>query len=528
LSGVIGGTPTTAGPFTFTVRVTDSVSAVATQAFSLTINPASLSITTETLFNGTVGQPYSQAFTATGGSPPYRWSVASGQVPAGLNLDFNTGILAGTPQTAGSSTFTIRATDSLNVSATRSYTLTVEVPRLNILTSTPLPPGTTGTAYSVPFTATGGTPPYTWTISSGFVPGLELDPVSGVLSGTPTGPGTFAFTVTVGDTAAVTSSKAFSVVISPSALAITTPRQLPPATLGAPYSQRIEATGGIPPYTWMENGLPTGLTMNPSTGEISGTVRVSGTIQFTARVTDSARVTVVDLFRIPVNAPPFPDVIIAGFPPVSEPAKQQPILMALASEFTVDLSGRLSLTFTPDSGAGDTSIQFSSGGRTVPFTIALGSTNFVFPVAPLAIQTGTVSGTIRLTVQYLVGDVDVTPNPAPTFTTRIERAAPSINSVRLSRSSSGMTVEVIGFATGREVTEALFRFAPTAGNTLQTSEIRLPVEGLFNTWFQNPGVAVFGSQFSFTQQFSVQGDPNAINLESVTLTNRSGSTTGRP
>jgi autotransporter translocation and assembly factor TamB len=91
-----------------------------------------------------------------------------------------------------------------------------------------------------------------------------------------------------------------------------------------------------------------------------------------------------------------------------------------------------------------------------------------------------------------------------------------------------MTVEVIGFATGREVTEALFRFAPTAGNTLQTSEIRLPVEGLFNTWFQNPGVAVFGSQFSFTQQFSVQGDPNAINLESVTLTNRSGSTTGRP
>jgi hypothetical protein len=278
----------------------------------------------------------------------------------------------------------------------------------------------------------------------------------------------------------------------------------------------------------MENGLPAGLTMNPSTGEISGTVRVSGTIQFTARVTDSARVTVVDLFRIPVNAPPFPDVIIAGFPPVSEPAKQQPILMALASEFTVDLSGRLSLTFTPDSGAGDTSIQFSSGGRTVPFTIALGSTNFVFPVAPLAIQTGTVSGTIRLTVQYLVGDVDVTPNPAPTFTTRIERAAPSINSVRLSRSSSGMTVEVIGFATGREVTEALFRFAPTAGNTLQTSEIRLPVEGLFNTWFQNPGVAVFGSQFSFTQQFSVQGDPNAINLESVTLTNRSGSTTGRP
>ena len=91
-----------------------------------------------------------------------------------------------------------------------------------------------------------------------------------------------------------------------------------------------------------------------------------------------------------------------------------------------------------------------------------------------------------------------------------------------------MTVEVIGFSTAREVTEAVFRFTAAAGNTLQNNEVRLPVESMFNTWFQDPSSSRFGSQFSFTQQFTVQGDPNAINLESVTLTNRLGSTTGRP
>jgi hypothetical protein len=326
----------------------------------------------------------------------------------------------------------------------------------------------------------------------------------------------------------MTSSKAFSVVINPGALSITSPRQLPPATLGAPYTQTLEATGGVPPYTWTENGLPAGLTLDPSTGEINGTVRVSGTIAFTARVTDSARATVIDLFRIPVNAPPFPDIIINGFPPVSEPAQQQEISMALASEFPVALSGQVLLTFTPESGGGDSSIQFSTGGRTVSFTIDAGSTNFVFPAPTLAIQTGTVAGTIRLTVQYRVGDVDVTPSPAPSFTTRIERAAPRVHSVRLTRSSSGMTVEVIGFSTAREVTEAMFRFTAAPGDTLQNSEVRLPVESMFNTWFQDPSSSRFGSQFSFSQQFTVQGDPNAINVESVTLTNRLGSNTGRP
>src|SRR5213079_39352 len=82
--GTISGTPGTAGSSSFTVRVTDSASATATAALSLTINPPALSITTASLPAGTVGVAYSQALAASGGTSPYTWTMASGTLPAGL------------------------------------------------------------------------------------------------------------------------------------------------------------------------------------------------------------------------------------------------------------------------------------------------------------------------------------------------------------------------------------------------------------------------------------------------------------
>ena len=97
------------------MRVTDSASASATAALSLTINPPALVITTSSLPAGTVGVAYSQALGASGGTPPYTWSVASGSLPAGLSLAAG-GTISGTPGTAGSSSFTVRVTDSASAS----------------------------------------------------------------------------------------------------------------------------------------------------------------------------------------------------------------------------------------------------------------------------------------------------------------------------------------------------------------------------------------------------------------------------
>jgi hypothetical protein len=219
---------------------------------------------------------------------------------------------------------------------------------------------------------------------------------------------------------------------------------------------------------------------------------------------------------------------LTGLPVTADPADQPKLQLALSSPFPVALSGQLVLSFVPDSGGGDSTIQFSSGGRTVPFTIAAGDTAAVFPAAPLALQTGTVAGTIRITVQLQASGLDVTPNPVPSFSSRVERAAPKITSVKLVRSSSSVTIQVTGFSTAREVTEAVFQFTAGAGINLQTPQVRIQVDNLFSPWFQDPASSRFGSQFLFSQQFTVQGDTSSLGLDSVTLTNRLGSVVAKP
>ena len=122
------GTPTTAGTYTFTMRVTDYQGDQATQQFTATINPP-LQIT-PTMPAGTVGVAYSQDLIAQGGVPPYSWSIfANDPLPPGLSLgttapDFNN-VLTGTPAQAGTFSFTIQVTDSAGYSTTGTVTITI-------------------------------------------------------------------------------------------------------------------------------------------------------------------------------------------------------------------------------------------------------------------------------------------------------------------------------------------------------------------------------------------------------------------
>jgi hypothetical protein len=129
-AGVISGTPTAAGSSVFTVRVTDSgaPAATATQALSLTITaaPVALAVSTASLANGTVGSAYSQSLTATGGTTPYSWAVATGTLPAGLNLSA-AGTITGIPTAVGTSNFTVRVTDSASPAATATQALALTI-----------------------------------------------------------------------------------------------------------------------------------------------------------------------------------------------------------------------------------------------------------------------------------------------------------------------------------------------------------------------------------------------------------------
>ena len=214
-TGMIAGTPTAAGSYNFTMRLTDAGGLTATKAFSLAITAFTLSIATPSpLVNAIWNNPYSQAFTASGGSAPYGWSLAGGSLPAGLSLGTD-GTLSGTPTNYGTFAFTVQVTDSVSAAATKAFGLTVATPGL-VITTESLEDGIVGDAYLQNLTATGGVSTYTWSLSSGSLPaGLALT-ASGSMTGTPTTVGTATFTVQVHDSATHVATQSLSVVVQAS------------------------------------------------------------------------------------------------------------------------------------------------------------------------------------------------------------------------------------------------------------------------------------------------------------------------
>ena len=166
-------------------------------------------------------------------------------------------------------------------------------PTLRIVTTSPLTPGTVGTAYSLQLSASGGTGTRSWSLAalSTLPPGLTLS-ATGLISGTPTTAATTTFSVVVQDSATPprTVSRAFSLTINP-VFEIITASPLPPATRDVPYVATLTMAGNKGTVTWSLNPgsppLPTGLVLDGSTGQIIGTPTVSGTSNFTIRASDS-------------------------------------------------------------------------------------------------------------------------------------------------------------------------------------------------------------------------------------------------
>jgi hypothetical protein len=128
-----------------------------------------------------------------------------------------------------------------------------------------------------------------------------------------------------------------------------------------------------------------------------------------------------------------------------------------------------------------------------------------------------------ITTQLQASGQDITPSPAPRQTLRIDAGAPVIRSVTAARSAATFTVTVVGYATDRELTQAVFQFAGASGSNLQTGSVTIPLDQLFAAWYGSAASAQYGTQFTFSQPFTVQGDPTAVVSVSVTLTNKVGS-----
>jgi hypothetical protein len=224
-TGTVIGTPSSSGTSTFTINATDFGTpplTVASPIFTITINPPPpLSITSTSMSNGITGTAYSSAIASSGGVPPLTWSVPPGTLPPGLELNTSSGLISGTPTTAGVYKFFPTVTDSAippqKFTSTTGVTISViTVAPLQSVTP-PLPPGDVATGYTASLVATGGVAPYTWSITGGQLPsGLKLNSANGTISGIPILSTTANFAVQVEDTNSTKSApQTLSIVINP-------------------------------------------------------------------------------------------------------------------------------------------------------------------------------------------------------------------------------------------------------------------------------------------------------------------------
>ena len=211
-SGSIAGTPTSAGTFCFSLQVLDNAGGHAYRSYALLIDAGAPKVLTTSLPEATVGQAYSQALQGSGGTPPYQWHLTAGVFPSGITL-FANGVISGSPQSAGNSAITVRLLDAGGGAAFQNLTL-VSLPALAFLDATPLPEGFAGVPYPVHLRATGGKPPYNWSVASGALPsGLSLLP-DGSFSGSPQA-GSSSFTLAITDANAGTISSPFALSVGP-------------------------------------------------------------------------------------------------------------------------------------------------------------------------------------------------------------------------------------------------------------------------------------------------------------------------
>ena len=261
-----------------------------------------------------------------------------------------------------------------------------------------------------------------------------------------------------------------------------------------------------------------------ATGVAEGTLRV-GTANF--GIVGSA------------TAPPqLPNITLDG-PSGTTQALQQPAYgLTLSEAYPIALAGVMTLSFNPEVFVNDPAIQFATGGRTVNFTIPVGATKALFSnnENTIRLQTGSVAGTISLTPTFATASgINLTPANPPKISVAIAQAAPQISGVQLgTKTATGITLLVSGYATGRAVTGMTLTITPVAGENISNLTATINVDSAFTSWFQSTASQPFGSQFTATVPISLEGKSvtaatlaDAIKSIGVVVSNASGASTAK-
>jgi uncharacterized repeat protein (TIGR03803 family) len=404
-------TPTKEGTYTYVLNCGGSETGMGTL-----IVGNLLTVQTKALPSAMVGNAYSQALTATGGTPPYTWSQLSGVVPSGMTFDPATGVVSGTPDQFGDASLGVQVKDSASQPNTANGVVSLSVKSGLVINTITLPKATVGIKYTQALSASGGKAPYTWSLLSGTLPdGITFSPSTGVFSGTPTKAASASFSIQVKDSEGTpaTYNGTVGLAVVPPTLAITT-TTIPTAQVGTNYSSVLATTGGTAPFTWSITAgtLPKGVAFNAASGVFSGTPVQFGSGTLSVKVSDASTPQMTDSATYTLT-------VISG--------------LDITSTSTPDgkVGTAYSTGLTPTGGTQP--YKWSITGGALPAGLTLDANSGVISGTPTTQQVAT------FTVQIL--DNEGTPAAATkSFNINIAAAAPAVSTTTLSSSAASTGV----------------------------------------------------------------------------------------
>nr|WP_211162536.1 putative Ig domain-containing protein [Aeromonas sp. DNRA1] len=416
-------TPTAgySGSDSFTYTATNASGTSSPATVTITVSAPTLAITPTTLPDGTQGTAYSQTVTATGGSTPYTYAITAGSLPAGLSLNTSSGVISGTPSASGTGNFTVTATDANSATGSQAYSLVING----------LPP--VANAVSTTVAANSSANPITLNITGGAASSVAV--ASAASHGTATASGTSitytptagyagsdSFTYTATNASGTSSPATVTITVSTPTLAIT-PTTLPDGTQGTAYNQTVTAAAGSAPYTYAitAGSLPAGLSLNTSSGVISGTPSASGTFNLTLTATDANSATGSQAYSLVIN----------GLPPVANAVSATVAANSSANSITLNITGTAtsvaiasaanhgtatasgtSITYTPAAGyAGSDSFTYTAtnaNGTSSPATVTITVSAPSIVVSPGALSNGSVGMAYSQTITATGGSAPYT------------------------------------------------------------------------------------------------------------------------
>ena len=435
-SAVISGTNVqinalSGGQTDVTVRATDLDGNTVTQTFTVTVNQTPVFTNGPPPSTAVVGTAYNFAYTASGFPAPTFSST--GTLPPGLSLS-STGVISGTPTTAGTySGIVVTAGNGIGVAPTQTISITVD--QIPSITSAAPAAGIVGTAYTHTYAATGSPVP-TYSLTAGALPGGLSVSTAGVISGTPNTAGTFTGTITSTNRAG-SFPQAFSITIN-QAPAFTSGVPTTTGLLGTAYSFTSAASGfPLPTFSVPANTLPTGLTLNSTTGVISGTPSATGVFSGTLTASNGIGSNATQAFSITINqAPTFTSstptnsgtfntaynftCTASGFPApsFSVAAGALPTGLSLSTSGVISgtptAAGTYTGTLSASNGIGSAASQsFSITIQKAAATVALGSLAPTYTGSPLAATSTT--NPANLSVSYTYDGLSTIPTNAGSY-----------------------------------------------------------------------------------------------------------------